>query len=456
MPVSLDKPFRWTRAKADEAAMLDDLQGNILKGHGREHTVNLFLKFTAAKDGRRFVKRLAARVVSAHAQLKNAEEFKRTGKSAGPFVSVLLSAQGYGALGIEKKRIPPNEDFRQGLKARSASLRDPAVAAWEAPFQSELHALVLVAGETAEEAAGAEAAVRALFTAGVVVAAVERGLAMRNANGNGIEHFGYVDGRSQPMVLMEDVERERERTDGIAVWNPALPLRQLLVRCPGGGSKNSFGSYFVFRKLEQNVKGFREKEAALAAHLGLAGEAAELAGAFAVGRFEDGTPVVMQNRDGVHHPVPNNFDFRDDPEGRKCPFHAHIRKMNPRGESGQSDEREHLIFRRGIPYGVRRFENGTFADLPTGGVGLLFMCCQASIKDQFETMQKRWANDPAFVKENTGLDPLIGQGTAAPQNWPVQWGSSEKRPFAFEPFVKMLGGEYFFAPSISFLKGLEG
>jgi hypothetical protein len=29
-----------------------------------------------------------------------------------------------------------------------------------------------------------------------------------------------------------------------------------------------------------------------------------------VGRFEDGTPVVLQGKDGLVNPVPNNFDFK--------------------------------------------------------------------------------------------------------------------------------------------------
>ena len=43
--INLDLPLAWTAASADETAMLADLQGNILKGHGRRVTRHLFLKF---------------------------------------------------------------------------------------------------------------------------------------------------------------------------------------------------------------------------------------------------------------------------------------------------------------------------------------------------------------------------------------------------------------------------
>ena len=45
MPVTLTAPWRWQSANADEQKMLKNLQDNILKGHGREHTWNIFFQF---------------------------------------------------------------------------------------------------------------------------------------------------------------------------------------------------------------------------------------------------------------------------------------------------------------------------------------------------------------------------------------------------------------------------
>ncbi|MFD2429157.1 hypothetical protein ACFSUK_15525 [Sphingobium scionense] len=45
MPINLSEPLRWTSADADETALLEDLQGNILDGHGRKATVHLMLRF---------------------------------------------------------------------------------------------------------------------------------------------------------------------------------------------------------------------------------------------------------------------------------------------------------------------------------------------------------------------------------------------------------------------------
>ncbi len=53
-----------------------------------------------------------------------------------------------------------------------------------------------------------------------------------------------------------------------------------------------------------------------------------------------------------------------------------------------------------------------------------------------------------------GIDPLIGQGNEGGQSWPIQYGSKEEIEFNFAGHIKMKGGEYFFTPSIGFLKNL--
>ncbi|RKH09299.1 peroxidase, partial [Corallococcus sp. CA041A] len=133
---------------------------------------------------------------------------------------------------------------------------------------------------------------------------VQQGRAIRNRAGHGLEHFGYVDGRSQPLMLEEDIENEAE-LDGIAHWDPAFPLSPVLVADPfamdsrrenqGKTDPLAFGSFFVFRKLEQRVRDFKSKEQHLADTLHLKGDDRERAGALIVGRFEDGTPVTLSS-----------------------------------------------------------------------------------------------------------------------------------------------------------------
>jgi hypothetical protein len=122
--------------------------------------------------------------------------------------------------------------------------------------------------------------------------------------------------------------------------------------------------------------------------------------------------------------------------------------------------------RRGIPYGFRADDpnDGQIANKPIGDVGLLFMAYQSSLEDQFEFTQISWVNNPDFAPplvspgQQTGIDPVIGQKGAAPspgQLYPLDWDNRlSATPIDFSGFVTMRGGEYMFAPSISFLRSV--
>ena len=300
----------------------------------------------------------------------------------------------------------------------------------------------------------------------------ETGLGQRNGNGDGIEHFGYVDGRSQPLFLTEDVEAERDARRHHQLGS-GLPARPGPGRRPvRARPRRHFGSYFVFRKLEQNVRRSRRSRR-LADELDLSGADRERAGAMLVGRFEDGTPLTLQNDDGIDGPVPNDFTYDSDLDGAKCPFHGHIRKTNPRGSGGPShpptsaapdgpawpDLRRPLRrpLRRAVPPHAR----------PIDGVGLLFMAFNANINiqddfglSQFDFTQRVWANNPGFPQvpagtPDPGLDPVIGQGPRPTQTYTTQWGGTRTQEVdAVAQAVRMLGGEYFFMPSLAFLRSL--
>lgn len=444
------------------APILADLQGNILKGHGRDHTLQLFLVIkpgpAAVKAAKTWIGKFAkSTVTTAKRQFAERDDFQQLGVSAGLFANLLISGAGYARLGVAA---PPDPKFQAGMQASGAALNDPAVATWDEGFQKPIDLCVLLAdddvGNLSRTGQTIVAAVRKFAN---VVTGI-RGDAIRNDDCESIEHFGYLDGRSQPLFTTEDVQHEKAKEPGPLLFDPAAPLRLVLVPDPLGKADVSFGSYLVFRKLEQNVKGFKQAEQALATALGLTGAARELAGAMAVGRFEDGTPVVLQNTDGLTTPVPNNFDYGADPNGLKCPFQGHIRKMNPRGGTQSlgatlEQERDHRIARRGITYGERCHQpkdDPPMEILPEKDVGLLFMCFQSDIANQFEFMQQSWANNPGFLKGGTGVDPVIGQGPSNPQPWPNPWGGPGTKPFLFQDFVTLKGGEYFFAPSMAALK----
>lgn len=437
-----------------------NLQGNILRGHGRNRSVHIFMQFNnndkaTLEAVKKQIRCIGNRVTSAQDQLDEAEGFAEHNIPGSLFINFFLSAAGYKRL---KCNLPgDSKEFNNGMEASGNDLKDPAKNKWEEGYQEEIHAMLLLADNDENFLLRKARHYLNKIRPIAKILVIEHGTALQNKHGENIEHFGYVDGRSQPLFFEKDLEREKTEKDGTSVWNPEAGANLVLVKDSNGG-KDAYGSYLVFRKLEQNVRAFKKTEKQLAKILGLQGEDAERAGALVVGRFEDGTPVILQHMEGMHAPVPNNFTYADDPDGSKCPLQAHIRKVNPRVES----ERQHRIARRGIPYGEREKEpkdNPDIKELPTEGVGLLFMCYQSNIATQFEYIQKKLANNPEHLGKKSGIDPVIGQireKEATGQQWPTQWGAPDEtqKPFDFYGKVTLKGGEYFFAPSICFLKSI--
>jgi len=493
MPVDLTKTRIDHRADQYQN-MLKNLQGNILKGHGRNFSVHIFLQFKSDPQSvRNWVRDFAGHyVTSTQRQLKEADEFRTYGVPGRLFGNFFLSAKGYEALGYTREDITcrfvetpavidghevVNLKFVDGMAAAQREINDPAPETWEAAYQGQqIQTLILLADN--DEAFLLRQA-RQLIDAAQTVATVltvERGRVLRNKRAESIEHFGYVDGRSQPLFFQTDLESE-EKAGGIHKWDPSAPLDLVLVADPyAEPHEDCFGSYLVFRKLEQNVRGFKEREEQLAHRLGLKGSAMQRAGALIMGRFRDGTPLTSSAFGGMSEGVPNNFTYADDANGTKCPFSAHIRKVNPRGDVARlhgvpatSDrypplhdlEMRRRIVRRGISYGERQVEpkdNPRAEQMPTRDVGLLFMCFQSSLANQFGFLQKMWANSPDFVSKHTGIDPVAGQHGGHPcsivQRWPLEWGKPEMTPFDMRGFVTMKGGELLFAPSLQFLRSL--
>ena len=461
-----------------------NLQGNIIKSAGRDHAAHVFLRFTGDKGTcRAWVREFADRVTSANQQYQDARNHEASG-SLHLFTSLLLSATGYRALGVEDAKTPTDKAFRAGIKNMVIAYdtvprgdHNPTVnplnddlSDWNEAFQREIDALIILGyggRDLDDESAQAHLSVQvdALRVALEDVAEivhVQRGHVLRNARGQVIEHFGYVDGVSNPKFLKYDLDAEF-RNGGYSKYDGSAALGIVLVQDPAGGSE-CYGTYFVYRKLQQNIKGFKQRLEALAKALSEAsGEpvSPDLAGGLVGGRFKDGTPVVESSADGWTN-LFNNFNYDEDTEGRRCPFQSHARKTNPRDDtvrefgSPPTIERSRRIVRRGISYGSTDLS----PDEEWTDAGLLFLSAQSDIEQQFIFMQNTWCNSERFLRLGTGMDGIIGQPkkgeTPIPQKWPTKWGiPGESVEFEFSSVVRMCGGEYFFAPSISFLKHLS-
>jgi Dyp-type peroxidase family len=254
------------------------------------------------------------------------------------------------------------------------------------------------------------------------------------------------------------------------------------------------GSFLVVRRLRQDVEGFWKFLSQKAAELDMS---PELLGAKMVGRWPSGAPIMRSPKEdnpdlAKDDHANNNFMYESDtPEvklrpdlnytdpfqraksdgfGNVCPLSAHIRKVNPRdffSDAGPSQVRR--IIRRGIPFGppLKIDPKNPTAPLPEdeakGNRGLMFLCYQTHIEDQFEFISQKWANNEkqphggAAVVPTPGQDPIIGQNKAH--------GENRVRHFMYEPsksfdimkdFVVPTGGGYYFQPSIHALETIIG
>jgi Dyp-type peroxidase family len=473
----LANPIDWRKAATDDVlrAFLQDLQANILKGHGRFNTAHVFLSFDGMAPAAvaEIIRAIGSHCTSAYKQLL-------TNKKLPPYLDggvvrcFFLSARGYNALG-GLAQLPPGDAFAAGMASRHEVLTDPDRTDWNVVGWRDAppSAMILVAAADVDAVtADLEAIEGWLNGTGVQITVIERGLQQtrqfrQGERPEGVEHFGYVDGRSQPLVLSDDVAAEPHVN-----WRSAFPPSQFIVPDPNGRNGVAAGSYFVFRKLEQDVRGFNEAEDALGKSLfgdNATEDQLDRAGAMVVGRFEDGTALVL-SATGLKQSVPNDFTYASDPNGLKCPFHAHIRKTNPRGDvqnqfnlPDENGDRAPIMIRRGITYGAKRpmsADGSEFDDAgeePQHNSGLLFMAYMASLEAQFEFTQKSWANNSDFVRPATGIDPVIGQSSNQSQHTHIYqdgWFNGAAQEFSFQNFVHMQGGEYFFAPSLSFLRGV--
>src|SRR5262249_32032760 len=144
-------------------------------------------------------------------------------------------------------------------------------------------------------------------------------------------------------------------------------------------------TFVAFRKFQMDVAGFRRYLRTQSS----SPEEEELIAAKMVGRWRSGAPLVLASAEddpvlGADETRNNDFTYADDMKGLKCPFSAHIRRVNPRDALKEDivDVDRHHFLRRGTNYGTVLAE-GVLEDdgAERGGVFLLIGAHQ---QQQFE------------------------------------------------------------------------
>ena len=446
------------------AAALDlaDIQGDILQAYGNDytHTSYVFLGVGEDAAGRGWLSDRLEHVTTA----------VRWGatKPESTF-NVALTRTGLEALGVSKAVVETfSDEFRQGMGPRAADLGDvdgSSPTHWDAGLGTGAAHLLVTINALTPDALEAELSMLRTTAgqAGLTIVQEEHAQMASTIR----EHFGFADGFSQPAI--EGVNENHTAGEGVPEahgWRP-LALGEFVLGYEDEESRSDpqrrlpsapadplgrNGTYMVWRKLKEDVALFR-RAIRDAGRVYAGGDEATLM-AKVVGRWQNGAPLVTAP-DGPPAqfdptaPGVNDFRYRTvDPGGLRCPLGAHIRRSNPRdalGFDGKLSFR-HRIIRRGMPYGPELPE-GVYED-DGQERGLVFVCFNASLSRQFESIQRQWLNDGNSFHLGADSDYFVGgSGKMTIQGKP---------PFflAQGPFVTTRGGEYLFVPGITALAAI--
>lgn len=324
------------------------------------------------------------------------------------------------------------------------------------------------------------------------------------------EHFGYTDGIGDPAfegqhppARMKIALPGRGKLSGSGEWSPLATGEFLLGHAdeaqeiPGAAMPLDFsrnGTFFAYRKLHENVASFRnaiiKAGAQYQAVAGLQGPpevGQEALMAKIAGRWSDGIPImaaptyedwralqakaIAAKQAGDLKTIAalevdlNNFVYRPDPDGIKCPVTAHIRRINTRDQldpyftsdnpktwQGSVLNNRRRILRRGLPYGASTPTSGD-----DGDHGIVMLCVCANLNRQFEFVQQQWIN--YGLDSNTGNDtcPMVGRHRAGTKFVVPGDPAKDQAPFIMKnlpEFVETRGGDYFFMPSLTALRML--
>ncbi|KAG9045454.1 hypothetical protein FS837_006297 [Tulasnella sp. UAMH 9824] len=481
----------------DPSIDLSNIQGDIYPTFPKK--VEQFIFFSIADTGlfREKLGEFRKCITTAADVIKNLEEIEqaRQRNKGIPkplpkerMVKLIQYQIGFSLSGMTALHVgsPNDPDFGKGSqKTQAGDLGDePAPESTPENFvgknwlkdwrEKKIDGVILAASESEDTCKEAVDNARKIFGDSINVEIIEYGK-VRPGKAEGHEHFGYLDGISQPSLkgLMKPHKGQLECEPGIIIMG---------LRGDEGldGKRHDRpdwavgGSIMAFRKLHQRVPEFDKflDENPIKKHGLSHKQGVDLRGARMVGRWKSGVPLDLSpekdDHDFLDPEVINDFRYHlPEPGQARCPFSAHIRKTAPRevfDEPGNlrklSPVLPHaLIMRAGIPYGPEVSHEERHNHKTSDDRGLLFVSYQSVLGFfGFNFIQRFWANSTTFpppeansfdIGVDPGFDPIIGNaigkkrarvttGTDA-----TFMGEALQMP---EDFVVAEGGEYFFVP----------
>lgn len=396
-------------------------------------------------------------------------------------VQVAFTYPGLAALGLPDDLLRQfSRTFIEGMVSphKSRFLGDVEGSAperwqWGGPGSPVVHVMLILYADGQSRLAELTAELEQAWTA----AGLREVRRLRTSGLGGREHFGFVDGISQPAIegyhpapsdlhlvkpgefllgYLNEYGGYTERPKLAASRDP-LGLLPLDVEGSALRDLGRNGTYLVMRQLRQDVPAFRTSLDTLARREdgSIDAELRARLAAQMVGRWPSGASLVdAPARDEPSRSRSNEFRYHDaDPEGLKCPIGAHVRRANPRdalapqpgSERSLAVNHRHRLIRRGRSYGTTLPEGATDAEER----GLFFVAVNANLTRQFEFVQHSWLLDPRFGGLNRQADPIVG--AAADNEFEAPGDPVRAHCTGLPRFVTVAGGAYFFMPGIGAL-----
>ncbi|KAK7444358.1 dye-decolorizing heme-containing peroxidase [Stygiomarasmius scandens] len=447
---------------------LDDIQGDVLIGEKKNKELFFFF---GIQNATAFKSKLSSDISPL---VTNTNQLLSVDTQPVTAVNIAFSQSGLTALGVTDNL--KDSAFSSGQFADAENLGDPGTSNWISGFiGTRVHGVLMFFSDTDENIDEELSNIQSIL--GDSVTEVHRlNTSARPGDQQGHEHFGYLDGISQPAI--------EGFTQDVLPGQMLVPPGSFILGADGDLFARPQwavgGSFLAFRQMQQMVPEFNKYVRDNAVMLpGLSQtENFNLFGARLFGRWKSGAPVdlaplqddpelandkMRSNNFTYDHPEYPGFDMVSNQTN--CPFSAHIRKTRPRRDFNPEEPFHHII-RASIPYGPEvtdgeHASNKSSTD-PSLERGLAFVAYQSSIENGFKFMQTQWVNDANFfIGKPTppGVDPIIGRipGTPAdaPRNVSGTNPMNQSQIFTLDSdIVISRGGEYFFVPPISALSGV--
>lgn len=405
---------------------VDQIQGNILPGFLKDYEALLFLKIEQAATCKAWLQDLTSLIATAEEVLTFNRLFKslriRRGRDPktikATWVNIAFSYQALATLTANtqldiKQKDFIDQSFKNGLAQQSHWLGDPTDPSAEGSPnnwvvggpQNEADIILIVQSDDhddlLEQVGEIEDSIHSFqrngrsTPSGVQIIYKEEGATLPGSL-TGHEHFGFLDGISQPGIrgtvsadstdVLTPRQNPRDPNQGkpgqALLWPGAFVFgypgqdKSKAVEEPGetvqaGPDWADNGSFLVFRRLRQDVGAFHSFLHETANQLKVS---PEFLGAKVVGRWPSGAPIMRSGQDdnaelGLSDCANNNFEFLHadpaiqtsnntppdtgpapgsdaqcgasthpfppspgDTQGLLCPAFAHIRKTNPRDD----------------------------------------------------------------------------------------------------------------------------